>query len=267
MVAPAGNLATQAARNDLYQDQVNEGILMRPGIHLTRSLVYADSAGVDGGATGIARLISGASLRLRKVQNGYARSLRPHHARRRRRHPRCPVGDAVMTSFPWLTLLGLVPLLGAVAVWLLPAGLAARAKHVALGFSLSPSSSASSRPSPTRAGRDRAVPAQRAAPVDPAVRRQLRARRRRHRPRPDPHVAGAHPHLPARRLGATSATARRRTRGRRATSRSCSSSRRSWWGCSPQPTSSSSTSSSRPCSSRSTSSSASTAAPVASTPR
>ncbi|MEO7236236.1 MAG: NADH-quinone oxidoreductase subunit L, partial [Lapillicoccus sp.] len=74
VVAPAGNLATQAARNDLYQDQVNEGILMRPGIHLTRSLVYADSAGIDGGATGIARLISGASLRLRKVQNGYARS-------------------------------------------------------------------------------------------------------------------------------------------------------------------------------------------------
>ncbi len=73
-VAPVGNLATQAARNDLYQDQVNEGILMRPGIHLTRSLVYADSAGIDGGATGIARLISGASLRLRKVQNGYARS-------------------------------------------------------------------------------------------------------------------------------------------------------------------------------------------------
>ncbi len=73
-VAPIGSLATQAARNDLYQDQVNEGILMRPGIHLTRSLVFADSAGVDGAATGIARLISGTSMRVRKLQNGYARS-------------------------------------------------------------------------------------------------------------------------------------------------------------------------------------------------
>jgi NADH-quinone oxidoreductase subunit M len=41
-----------------------------------------------------------------------------------------------MSSVPWLTLLGLVPLLGAVVVWLLPSGLAARAKHVALGVSL-----------------------------------------------------------------------------------------------------------------------------------
>ncbi len=41
-----------------------------------------------------------------------------------------------MTSVPWLTLVGLVPLVGAVVVWLLPAGLAARAKHVALGVSL-----------------------------------------------------------------------------------------------------------------------------------
>jgi NADH-quinone oxidoreductase subunit L len=74
VVAPVGNLATQAARNDLYQDQVNEGTLMRPGIHLTRSLVFADSAGVDGGVMGLARFISGASTRVRKVQNGYARS-------------------------------------------------------------------------------------------------------------------------------------------------------------------------------------------------
>ncbi len=41
-----------------------------------------------------------------------------------------------MNQFPWLTLLVLIPLVGAVVVWLLPAGLAARAKHVALGVSL-----------------------------------------------------------------------------------------------------------------------------------
>ncbi len=74
VVAPTGSLATRAARNDLYQDQVNEGVLMRPGIHLTRSLVFADGRGVDGAAGGLAALIGGASSRLRRVQNGYARS-------------------------------------------------------------------------------------------------------------------------------------------------------------------------------------------------
>jgi NADH-quinone oxidoreductase subunit L len=72
--APAGSILTQAARNDLYQDSVNEGVFMRPGIHLTRSLVFADNAGVDGAATGLGRLVAGTSGRWRKVQNGYARS-------------------------------------------------------------------------------------------------------------------------------------------------------------------------------------------------
>jgi NADH-quinone oxidoreductase subunit M len=41
-----------------------------------------------------------------------------------------------MNQFPWLTLMGLVPLVGAIVVWVLPAGLAPRAKQIALGFSL-----------------------------------------------------------------------------------------------------------------------------------
>ncbi|HET7476955.1 MAG TPA: NADH-quinone oxidoreductase subunit M [Dermatophilaceae bacterium] len=41
-----------------------------------------------------------------------------------------------MSSFPWLTTLGLLPLVGAVVVALLPASVADRAKHTALGFSL-----------------------------------------------------------------------------------------------------------------------------------
>jgi len=73
-VAPAGNLATQAARNDLYQDQVNEGLLMRPGIHLTRALDFLDRRGIDGAAGGLAALIGGTSARVRRVQNGLARS-------------------------------------------------------------------------------------------------------------------------------------------------------------------------------------------------
>ncbi len=72
--APVGSLLTRAARADLYQDQVNEGLFMRPGIHLTRALVFLDKAGVDGAAGGLAALVGGASSRLRRVQNGLARS-------------------------------------------------------------------------------------------------------------------------------------------------------------------------------------------------
>jgi NADH-quinone oxidoreductase subunit L len=72
--APAGSLVTQAARRDLYQDEVNEGVFMRPGIHLTRSLVFADNRGVDGAVGGMAALVGGTSSRLRRIQNGFARS-------------------------------------------------------------------------------------------------------------------------------------------------------------------------------------------------
>ncbi len=72
--APRGSLVTQAARRDLYQDAVNEGVLMRPGIHLTRSLVFTDGRGIDGAAGGLAAMIGGASARVRKLQNGYVRS-------------------------------------------------------------------------------------------------------------------------------------------------------------------------------------------------
>jgi NADH-quinone oxidoreductase subunit L len=74
VTAPVGNLLTQAARVDLYQDQVNEALLMRPGIHLTRALVFADGDGVDGAAGGLAALVGGWSARMRKIQNGFART-------------------------------------------------------------------------------------------------------------------------------------------------------------------------------------------------
>jgi len=71
---PRGNALTRAARVDLYQDAVNEGLFMRPGIHLTRALVFVDAKGVDGAVGGAAALIGGLSSRLRKIQTGYARS-------------------------------------------------------------------------------------------------------------------------------------------------------------------------------------------------
>jgi len=74
VVAPLGSLLTRAARQDLYQDAVNEGVLMRPGLHLTRSLVFFDNKGVDGAVGTVAALIGGSSSRLRRVQNGFVRS-------------------------------------------------------------------------------------------------------------------------------------------------------------------------------------------------
>jgi NADH-quinone oxidoreductase subunit L len=71
---PAGSLVTRAARRDLYQDDVNEGVFMRPGVHLTRALVFADNRGVDGAVGGLAALVGGTSSRLRRLQNGFARS-------------------------------------------------------------------------------------------------------------------------------------------------------------------------------------------------
>jgi len=73
-VAPKGSVITRAARVDLYQDAVNEGLFMRPGIHLTRGLVFADARGVDGAVGGLAALVGGISSRLRHLQTGYARS-------------------------------------------------------------------------------------------------------------------------------------------------------------------------------------------------
>jgi NADH-quinone oxidoreductase subunit L len=74
VVAPAGSLLTRAARRDLYQDDVNEALLMRPGLHLTRSLVFFDTRGVDGAVGALAAFIGGTSARVRRVQNGFVRS-------------------------------------------------------------------------------------------------------------------------------------------------------------------------------------------------
>ena len=69
-----GTVLTRAARQDLYQDAVNEGLFMRPGIHLTRGLVFVDARGIDGATGGLAALVGGLSSRLRRLQTGYVRS-------------------------------------------------------------------------------------------------------------------------------------------------------------------------------------------------
>ncbi|WP_431042824.1 NADH-quinone oxidoreductase subunit L [Streptomyces sp. P1-3] len=72
--APRGGLLTRAARRDLLQDDFNHAVFVKPGEYLTRGLVYVDHTLVDGVVNGTAASVGGLSGRLRKLQNGYART-------------------------------------------------------------------------------------------------------------------------------------------------------------------------------------------------
>ncbi|MGW0756393.1 NADH-quinone oxidoreductase subunit L [Streptomyces sp. NPDC002814] len=74
VAAPRGSLLTRAARRDLLQDDFNHVVLVRGGEHLTRSLVYVDHTLVDGVVNGTAASVGGLSGRMRRLQNGFARS-------------------------------------------------------------------------------------------------------------------------------------------------------------------------------------------------
>ncbi|GAA5177517.1 NADH-quinone oxidoreductase subunit L [Rugosimonospora acidiphila] len=70
---PAGPVV-RAARANLYGDAFNEGVFEKPGLYLTRALVYLDNRGVDGLVNGLAAFVGGTSGRLRRTQSGFVRS-------------------------------------------------------------------------------------------------------------------------------------------------------------------------------------------------
>jgi NADH-quinone oxidoreductase subunit L len=70
---PAGVVVT-AARRNLYTDAFNEAVFERPGVYLTRALVFFDNKGIDGLVNGIAAGLGGSSGRLRRLQTGFVRS-------------------------------------------------------------------------------------------------------------------------------------------------------------------------------------------------
>jgi len=59
---------------NIYADATNEAVLERPGLWLTRALVYLDNKGVDGVVNGLAAAFGGGSGRLRRLQTGFVRS-------------------------------------------------------------------------------------------------------------------------------------------------------------------------------------------------
>ncbi|MDO5494204.1 MAG: NADH-quinone oxidoreductase subunit L [bacterium] len=74
MTAPAAGPLVVAARNDLYQDAVNEAVFMRPGMALTQTLGATDDYVVDGIAEGTAFGLRDIGTWVSKAQNGFVRS-------------------------------------------------------------------------------------------------------------------------------------------------------------------------------------------------
>jgi len=74
LTAPAASLGTIAARNDLFQDSVNRAVFERPGTHLTRTLVYADAAVIDGAVNGTGGGVAKTGEAVRGLQTGKSRS-------------------------------------------------------------------------------------------------------------------------------------------------------------------------------------------------
>jgi len=74
LAAPVGSGLTRAARRDLYQDDFNEAVFMKPGMGLAASVAVVDHYGVDGAVEGVGKGSVGLGGLVGRLQNGYARS-------------------------------------------------------------------------------------------------------------------------------------------------------------------------------------------------
>ncbi|WP_228386819.1 NADH-quinone oxidoreductase subunit L [Ornithinicoccus halotolerans] len=75
VTAPAGSVATRAARRDLFQDDANEVFVRVPGEAVMTGLVTGERDVVHGGLVGgTVRSVSGLSSLLRRTQSGFVRS-------------------------------------------------------------------------------------------------------------------------------------------------------------------------------------------------
>ena len=199
----AGGSLTVAARKDLYGDAFNESVFdaARP---------VADPGSRSSSTTGASTAWSTALAARGRRDVGPAAAaadrlrplVRPVHVRRRRCAGRlAPGGEALMNGFPWLTVAGAVPLLGALVIALIP-GLPADSAEADRQARNAHGQAAGPRVLPADArrgdrhrgqvpGRRAELPVHRDLLVDPGVRRALRARRGRHRAGADRHVRGA----------------------------------------------------------------------------
>ncbi len=96
-----------------------------------------------------------------------------------------------MTEFPWLTAIGVVPLIGSLVVALLPKSKPTLAKQIAMFVSLLVLGHDHRDGAAVRWQVQRTVPVRGVLPVDPRFRRELLGGCRRHRI--GPHRTGSHP--------------------------------------------------------------------------
>ncbi len=74
VTAPGGSPLTRAARRDLYADDLNESLFMRPGQAVVAGTAVVDRTVVAGAATGVAAVVRDASARGRLLQSGLTRT-------------------------------------------------------------------------------------------------------------------------------------------------------------------------------------------------
>lgn len=74
VAVPAAGALVTAARKDLYQDEVNETLFVRPAEGLTKVVGVVDDYVIDGAVEGSGKLSQGIGKQVRKIQSGYTRS-------------------------------------------------------------------------------------------------------------------------------------------------------------------------------------------------
>ena len=74
-VAPVDvSFVTRAARNELYGNEINDALVVKPGGALVSTLTVIDERGIDGAVEGGALGVTGSGLILRRIQTGFVRS-------------------------------------------------------------------------------------------------------------------------------------------------------------------------------------------------
>jgi len=73
VVAPRGSWLTRAARAELYGNQVNDALVVKPSYALARGANWFDERAVDGFVLGVAGFVGGLATRMRRTQRGYVR--------------------------------------------------------------------------------------------------------------------------------------------------------------------------------------------------
>ncbi|MFM1965640.1 MAG: NADH-quinone oxidoreductase subunit [Actinomycetota bacterium] len=68
------NILTKAARNSMYDDAINDVLVVQPTYSVSRAFIGVDNRGIDGVVNGLAAFVGGSGERLRRWQTGFARS-------------------------------------------------------------------------------------------------------------------------------------------------------------------------------------------------